>query len=334
MNIPNSPSPATSGTPFVTESVVNASTPKKRGLPAYEPFLIALVLGASLVLSFFADAYFLQLIGKVLIFWSIGLGLQTLTSHAGVISLGHAAFLALGAYIAGAMTLFWHSNVVFILAAVIIATGAAGLLMGALVLRTQGLYQLMATLAIAQMMYYGFQSLRSLGGDDGFAIPARPPIIDGLLSLDSDVALSLFIVFITALVVWLMGHLNRSELGALMRATRDDEQRVASLGESPYRVKLVAFFISAVLAGIGGALIAYLTEFASPKLGDWMVSGELVILVLLGGASTRIGIFAAALAVVLIQEQVAQYTDHWPIALGLVVLLRVLMPGKQGGINR
>src|SRR5699024_9903175 len=108
---------------FITEDASSGLASSKRGWSTYESVLIAFILAASVGLSFFANTYFLQLVGKVLIFWGIGLGLQTLTSHAGIISLGHAAFFALGAYVAGAMTLFWHSNIVLILAAVIVTTG-------------------------------------------------------------------------------------------------------------------------------------------------------------------------------------------------------------------
>jgi len=121
-------------------------------------------------------------------------------------------------------------------------------------------------------------------------------------------------------------RLRRSELGVRMQAARDDAQRATSLGINVFAVKLIAFVVSAVLAGIGGALLAHASGFASPQLGHWLFSGELMVLVLLGGKQSRSGALLACAALVVVQEIVAQYTDHWPLALGALVLLRVLWP--------
>lgn len=294
-----------------------------------DTWAVSLVLIACVLATSLLDVYLLKLLGKVLVFWFIALGLQLLVARAGVISLGHAAFMATGAYIAGLFSLQGQHDLILTLACVAVASAACGSLMGALILRTQGLYQLMATLAIAQMAYYGFQSLRSLGGDDGFAVSNRPDVL-GLISLDTDAKLLIAIVIILAAGIWIADRIRRSELGALMLAVRDDGRRVASLGASPYGVKVWAFLISAVFTGVGGALFAYLTRFTSPQLGSWFMSGELIILVLLGGGTTRIGLFLASVAVVGIQEVVARYTDHWPMVLGALVLIRVMWPSRVG----
>lgn len=302
-------------------------SPGKTG-PGMDAWAAGLILLASAVAIGLLDVYLLKLLGKVLIFWLIALGLQLLVAQAGVISLGHAAFMATGAYIAGLFSMQGPHDLIMMLACVAVACAAFGSLMGALILRTQGLYQLMATLAIAQMAYYGFQSLRSLGGDDGFAVSTRPDVL-GLIALDTDAKLLGAILVILALGVWAANRIRRSEMGALMQAVRDDARRVASLGISPYGIKVWAFLISAVFTGIGGALFAQLTRFTSPQLGSWFMSGELIILVLLGGGKTRSGLFLAAVAVVGIQEVVARYTDHWPMVLGALVLLRVLWPARR-----
>ncbi|MDX3895574.1 branched-chain amino acid ABC transporter permease [Pusillimonas sp.] len=276
------------------------------------------------------DPYSIKLIAKVLALWIIVLGLQQLTLHAGVLSLGHGAFVAAGGYVAGILALNGQHSVWLALLAVAITSCALGLIVGAAVLRTQGLYQLMATLAIAQMMFYGFQSLRSLGGDEGFAISLRPEIV-GELSLESDRALAIGILVIALVCVFAIGRLRRSELGALMQAGRDDARRLSSLGFSPYRVNLTAFALSALLAGIGGAMLAHIARFTSPQMGHWLFSGELVVLMLLGGATTRIGPLAACAALVMIQELLSQYTDHWLLVLGVVALGRVLWPSSDEG---
>lgn len=276
------------------------------------------------------DAYSLKLLAKVFALWVPVLGLQLLILHTGVVSLGHAAFVALGAYVAGMLSLSGAHNLWALLGALILVGAAAGLVVGVAVLRVQGLYQLMATLAVGQMMYYGFQSLRSLGGDDGFALPVRSTLTF-VGPLESDRVFGFVVVGVACACAWLVGRLRRSELGAQMQAARDDGMRLASLGVSPYKVRLAAFVVSAVLAAVGGAFMAHLSRFASPQLGHWTLSGELMVLMLLGGSKTRVGPFAACVGLVLIQEWLSQYTDHWPLVLGLVVLGRVLWPSKQEG---
>lgn len=297
--------------------------------PERDSLAVLLIVAAGVVAMTLLDPYSVKLLGKVFALWIVVLGLQLLVSHAGVITLGHAAFVAAGGYVAGGFSLAGEHPLWLMLAAVVVASAVFGGVVGAAVLRTRGLYQLMATLAIGQMVFYGFQSLRSLGGDDGFALTLRPGLPGGL-SMESDSTLGLTIVALGALCAWIIHRLRTSELGVLMQATRDDERRVASLGASPYLVKLAAFVVSAVLAGLGGAMLAHLSRFTNPQAGHWMMSGELVVLVLLGGGRTRSGPFIACAAVVAVQELLSQYTDHWPLALGILVLGRVLWPTKGG----
>ena len=289
-------------------------------------FIVLLGVGA----MSFINPYAVKLLGKVYVLWIIVLGLQLLIAHTGVLTLGQAAFVAVVGYVSGGLVLAGLPSLWLMLLLVALASATLGAVVGALVLRTQGLYQLMATLAVGQMIYYGLQSLRSLGGDDGFALKLRPTLWAGW-GLESEATFGVAIVLIAALAAWLIGRIKRSEMGYFMQAARDDERKLAALGMSPYAVRLCAFVVAAVFAGIGGALLAQLTRFTSPQIGHWMMSGELMVLVLLGGASTRYGTFLACCALVVVQQVVAQYTDHWPLVLGGVVLLRVLWPTKSGG---
>lgn len=293
---------------------------------AFAVFLISLAGGIAMA---FLDPYSVKLLAKVYALWIVVLGLQLLLSHAGVLTLGHAAFVAAGGYVAGGLSLAGAHPLWLMLVCVVAASAILGGAVGAIVLRTHGLYQLMATLAIGQMAFYGMQSLRSLGGDDGFAVTTRPGLPGGL-SLDADAALGIVIVLIAGVGAWMVKRLRVSELGVLIQAARDDERRVASLGASPYVAKLAAFVVAAVFAGIGGALMAHLSRFASPQVGHWTMSGELMVLVLLGGARTRYGLFLACITIVAVQELVSQYTDHWPLVLGILVLGRVMWPTKDG----
>ena len=312
---------------MVAESSVTGAPRRLSGVGA--SLGLAGLMVATIVAVLLLDPYSVKLVAKVFALWIVVLGLQLLISHAGVLSLGHAAFVAIGAYVAGALSLAGPHMLWSMLLAVVLACLMAGLVIGAAALRTEGLYQLMATLAIAQMTYYGLQSLRALGGDDGFALTVRPALFAGW-TLESDRALSCAVVLFAGLCAVLVTRLRRSEFGARMQAGRDDERRLSSLGVNAFGVKLVAFAVSAVLAGLGGAFLAHVSRFASPQLGSWLFSGELMVLVLLGGGATRVGPLLACAAVVLLQEILAQYTDHWPLALGLLVLARVLWPAGSG----
>ncbi len=291
-------------------------------------WLVAAIVLAGVGAVAALNPYALKLLGKVYVLWIIVLGLQLLIAHAGVVTLGQAALVAVGGYVAGVLSLAGAHSLWLMLAVVVLASALLGAGIGALVLRTQGLYQLMATLAVGQMIFYGLQSLRFLGGDDGFALKARPALWPGL-ELESDRALGLAIVLTAALGAWLIRRVRRSEMGYFMQAARDDERKLAALGMSPYASKLWAFVVAAVFAGVGGALLAHLSRFTSPQVGHWMMSGELMVLVLLGGGATRWGAFLACCALVAVQEVVAQYTDHWPLVLGVVVVLRVLWPVRR-----
>jgi len=294
---------------------------------------LSTTLLATLIALWWLDPWSVKLLTKIFAIWIAVLGLQLLIQHAGILSLGHAAFVAIGAYSAGALTLvdpLAGSHTLWsMIAVVVLVCSAAGLLIGAAVLRTQGLYQLMATLAFAQMIYYGLQSLRMLGGDDGFALAARPALL-GAWTLESDAWLASAVVVLAGLCAMGVARLRRSELGARMQAGRDDAQRLSSLGVNVFAVQLTAFVVSAALAGVGGAMLAHTSSFASPQLGHWLFSGELMVLVLLGGKRSPLGALLACAALVGVQEIVAQVTDHWPLALGLLVLLRVLWPVRSG----
>ena len=306
----------------------NAAGPRLASGPGATLRLL-IVMAAALAATVWLDPYSVKLVAKVFALWIVVLGLQLLIAHAGVLSLGHAAFVAVGAYVAGALSVAGEHTLWTMIGAVGLASLVAGLLVGLAVLRTQGLYQLMATLAIAQMTYYGLRSLRAMGGDDGFALDMRPVLFDDW-TLESDWAIAGAVIIGAGLCAVLVTRLRLSEFGARMQAGRDDEQRLSSLGVNPFGVKLAAFVVSAMLAGLGGAALAHISAFASPQLGHWLFSGELMVLVLLGGGATRIGPLLACAALVVLQEVLSQYTEHWPLALGLLVLGRVLWPTRGG----
>jgi branched-chain amino acid transport system permease protein len=297
----------------------------------------ALLLAATAgfaVAVFVLGPYGLKIASKVMVFWLIAAGLAFLIRQAGIVSFGHAGFVATGAYAAGVMSMLWDAPLPLVLLGGGLAVALLSALVGAAVLRTHGLYQLMATLACSQMLFYFFQSLRPLGGDDGFAVTVRPPLLGaGTHWFESDRAWALVILLAAACGAWLLARLAASEFGVQLAAARDDETRLQSLGGRSARVQLAAFVISGLAAGTGGMLWAHEARFVSPQLGSWLFGGELIIMVLLGARLGVLGPLAGAAAIVFAQEIVSQWTDRWPLALAGVILAVVLWPRRGGAAH-
>ena len=245
-----------------------------------------------------------------------------------MVSFGHAAFLGIGAYTVGILGLGgWHSGFLALPAACI-ASGLAALVIGALSLRASGVFFIMITLAFAQMIYYAVIALVPIGGDNGLHIDATRfgPLID----LKN--ALSLYYLSLAALglVLYLCARLVQSRFGRALRGIKDNERRMISMGYAVYRYKLAAFVIAGALCGIAGALYANLDDYASPEMIDWTMSGDLLVMLILGGVGTLAGPVIGAAAFQLLQDVISTYTKHWMLFFGPALLIVVLV--SRGGI--
>ncbi|MDD2868591.1 branched-chain amino acid ABC transporter permease [Neomegalonema sp.] len=304
------------------------SSASPREAAANLAILALLILGPWAALSA-GHPFYVTLATKAAILALAATGLHLALGLGGLVSFGHAAFFGLGGYAAGilaahagsgeALILGWAGSreiLTMILAAMGLALLAA-LPIGAISLRTSGVYFLMITLAFAQMIYYFALSWPAYGGDDGLSF--RRGIFPGL---NSARPLPYFWICLGALLIGLalFQILRASRFGTALEATRQNPQRVEALGIEPFGLRLTAFALSAMMVGAAGALFANLNRFASPSMLSWQMSGELIVLILLGGRGRLLGPTAGAVLFVAMEHVLGGWTERWQFFLGLAVL--------------
>ena len=288
------------------------------------------------------QSYVISLFSRIIIYAIAAVSLDLLLGYAGMISLGHAAFVGIGAYVVG--ILFFHAsqmeplatfplllpgseNGLLVLPAAVIISALFALVIGAFCLRTRGLHFIMITLAFAQMIYYFFVSLEKYGGADGLPLYSRSSL--PALDLNSDPQFYYFCLGLLVLFLLLAKRLVGSRFGLMVRGGSNNERRLNALGISSYRYKLACFVIAGAGAGLAGGLLANQTEYVSPGLMHWTMSGELMVMVLLGGLGTLFGPVLGAAVFLLMEEVLAMYTEHWMILMGPFLILVVLF-AKRG----
>jgi branched-chain amino acid transport system permease protein len=280
---------------------------------------------------------------RVLIFALVALSLNLILGYGGMVSFGHAAFFGAGAYVVailaqhattGEPLITWPVTVEGTESAWIAwpAAMAVSALLAALIgfvsLRTSGLYFIMITLAFAQMLFFFFISLTAYGGEDGISLFARSTL--PLLDLGDDVQFYYLVLAILLAALGLKARLTASRFGRVLLGARDNERRMRALGFPTFRYKLTGFVIAGAVAGLAGALIANQTEFVSPSFLSWQRSGEILVIVILGGMGRLYGPVAGAIAFLLLEEFLSAWTEHWMIVLGPILVLVVLF--ARGGV--
>ena len=286
-----------------------------------------------MVFPFAADAlgggYYVGVATRVMIFALAASSLNLVVGYGGMISFGHAAFFGAGAY---SVAILAQEGVVSALAAwplAVAVSAACALVIGAVSLRTRGLYFIMITLAFAQMLYYFFVSLKAYGGEDGINLAARSRLPG--LDLRDDATFYLVVLALLAVCLYLLKRLAASRFGAVLRGIRENEGRMTALGFPTFRFRLVCFVIAGGVAGLAGALIVNQHGFVSPNLLHWTQSGTLLIMLILGGVGRLYGGVAGAAAMLLLEEFLSNWTGYWQFSLGLVLLFVVLR--APGGIG-
>jgi branched-chain amino acid transport system permease protein len=245
-------------------------------------------------------------------------------------SFGHAAYLGIGGYAVGMLA---HEGIYsgFVQWPVALAASALfALVIGALSLRTRGVYFIMITLAFAQMAYYIVAGLARYGGDDGLTIQKRSQFF-APLNLSNKVQfyyICLGLLFLSLYLVW---RLVNSRFGLVIQGARSNDTRMRAIGFPTYRYKLMCFVIAGTLCGLAGALLANHTDFVSPAMMFWTRSGDLIIMVVLGGMGSVIGPVFGAVALLVLEETLSGITEYWQIILGPLLLLVVLF--ARGGID-
>ena len=287
--------------------------------------LLALVFAIAIpwMLHAFQADYYLSLASRIVVYAIAATSLNLVLGYGGMVSLGHAAFFGLGAYATGILLSEGATSAPIHLLVTVAVTGAAAAAIGAMSLRTRGVYFIMITLAFAQMLFYLANSVKGYGGDEGLNVRARSMIGFGLDLKDGTtfylVALAVLGVSLLALARFVPSRLGRAVL-----AQRDDEQRAEALGFPTKRMQLLIFAIGGVVCGIAGALNVNLQGYVNPNALHWTQSGTLLVMVILGGVGTVWGGLVGAAALLLLEEVLSSYTTYWAFWTGWVLLAVVL----------
>jgi len=276
-----------------------------------------------------AETYILSLFTRVMIFAIAALGLDLLVGYGALVSFGHAAFIGLGAYAVGILSAHGIHDAFVALPAALVLSTAFAIVTGAISLRTSGVYFIMITLAFGQMAFFTASSLAPYGGDDGLTIHMRTTLF-GYGVFTHERTFYYIVLAGLALAYLFCRTLVASRFGRVFRGTRENPTRLGSIGFNVYRFQLVAYAISGALGGFAGFLLANATDFVSPAYMSWQRSGELIIIILLGGMGRLYGAIIGAIAFILIEEWLSTVTEHWKMIFGPFLVLVVVF--ARGGL--
>jgi branched-chain amino acid transport system permease protein len=276
------------------------------------------------------EPFYIDVFSRIMILTIGAISLNFIMGYGGMVSFGHAAYLGIGAYtvgIAGYYDIYsgWIQWPVGIAASALFA-----LITGAICLRTRGVYFIMITLAFTQMVHFLFVSLEEYGGDDGLVVFARSDF-DGVIDLEDNLVLYYTIFVILLLSLFVVHRLIHSRFGAVIRGAKSNDARMHALGYSTVRYKLTGYVIAGVMCGIAGLLLGNYTGFVSPDMMHWTRSGDLIIMVVLGGMGTLWGPLFGAIAFLLLEEWLSDLTTYWQLIFGPMLILVVLF--ARGGID-
>jgi branched-chain amino acid transport system permease protein len=292
------------------------------------PLLLFVVLAAvPFVAHAIGQPFYVSFFARILIYAIAATALNLALGYGGLVSLGHALFFGLGSYAVAIPAFHGIDSGWFHLLVAVVSCALVGLVTGAVSLRTSGIAFIMITLAFGQMGYFVFVSLKQYGGDDGTSIASTSqfPGLD-LGSANTVYAVALLVL---ALATWAMARLRTSPFGMVLRGARQNARRVNAIGLPSQRYLLSAYVLSAVLCGIAGMLLANLNAFASPSTLSWVVSGDLIVMVVLGGIGAVFGPLLGAITFLGLEEVLKGVTQYWQAIFGPIILLVALL-GKAG----
>lgn len=282
----------------------------------------------------FGQSHSLTLLARAMIFAMAAISLMLLVGGAGLVSLGHAAMIGIGAY---AVVVLDHARIAeawMVLPAGIAAAALFALATGAIAIRTSGVHFIMITLAFGQMAFFTTSSLAIYGGDDGYTLYGRTELF-GSRILEDRLVFHFTCLALLALCWLVVQALLGSRFGRVLRAARENETRARAVGFEPYPYRLAAYVIAGAIGGLSGVLLANATEFVAPAYLAWQRSGDLLFMVILGGVAGPHGALMGALAFVLIEEWLAKMTEHWRLIFGpLLIICVFFMRGGIAGLLR
>jgi len=309
---------------------------KPRGEPLLAPrnaitiVLLAVLALVPLYAALSGNSFALTLFTRVLILAIGAVSLNLIMGYGGMVSFGHAAYLGIGGYAVGILAKEGIDSGLVQWPVAVAVSALYALVVGALSLRTRGVYFIMITLAFAQMIYYVAIGLDRYGGDDGLTIYKRSQF-GGVIDLNNK---TLFYYLCFALLlgtIYLVARIVNSRFGLVIQGVRSNERRMRAIGFSTFRYKLVCFVIAGALCGLAGALLANLTNFIPPALMHWTRSGDLIVMVALGGLGTLFGPLIGAVVFLLLEEGLSRITEYPDLILGPILLIVAIY--VHGGIE-
>jgi branched-chain amino acid transport system permease protein len=300
--------------------------------------VVALALFSLLaVFPWIGKTFYTDLVTKIMIMSIFALSLDLLVGYTGLVSFGHAAFFGIGAYALALLSpKAGPADLWLTLPAAVIVAAMAALVVGIFVLRTRGIYFIMVTLAFAQMFYFIFHDTKIGGGSDGRYVNFKPSAAIGSFEpfdLGKPMQMYYGVLVLLMLTFGFLRLLLRSPFGRALQGIRSNEHRMRSLGFHVFAYKLASFALAGALAGLAGYLSAAQYGFVNPEILSWHQSGNVLLMVILGGSGTPFGPIAGAFVLVLLEEWFSQLTQHWQLLLGAAIVLLVLfLPGGLGNL--
>ncbi|HUL87169.1 MAG TPA: branched-chain amino acid ABC transporter permease [Pseudolabrys sp.] len=291
--------------------------------------LVALIL-LPVYVEVTGSRFLLTLFTRIVILAIAAVSLNFILGYGGMMSFGHAAYLGIGGYAVGILAFEGVTSGFVQWPVALLVSALFALVTGALSLRTRGVYFIMITLAFAQMTYYIVAGLARYGGDDGLTIQKRSQFI-APINLSNKVQFYYICLALLCASIYLIWRIVNSRFGLALQGARSNDTRMRAIGFPTYRYKLTGFVIAGTLCGLAGALIANHTDFVSPAMMYWTRSGDLIIMVVLGGMGSTFGPLFGAVALLVLEEVLSGITEYWQIILGPLLLLVVLF--ARGGID-
>ena len=275
------------------------------------------------------NTFMISLFTRIIILAIAAVSLNLIMGFGGMVSFGHAAYLGIGGYAVGILAKEGFNSGFLQWPVAVAASALFALAIGALSLRTRGVYFIMITLAFAQMVYYVAIGLDRYGGDDGMTIYRRSQF-GGLINLSNRTVFYYLCLSLLLGTVYLVYRIVNSRFGLVVQGSRSNDRRMRAIGFPTYRYKLMCFVIAGALCGLAGALLANHTDFISPALMHWTRSGDLLVMSVLGGMGSVFGPVIGAVGLLLLEETLSGLTEYWQIIIGPLFLLVVLF--ARGGI--
>ncbi len=290
--------------------------------------VLALAVAFPLVARPLGWEFYVGFASRIMIYALAASSLNLILGYGGMLSFGHAAFVGAGAYVVGILMAEGVASAWVSWPLAVAAAGALAAAVGAVSLRTRGVYFIMITLAFAQMIYYIAVGMKAYGGEEGLNLPARSSVGFGL-DLKDDATFYYVVLGVLIAALYAMHRLARARFGRVIEAIRENETRMEAIGFATHRYKLVCFALGGAVAGLSGALLANQNSYVNPNLLYWTQSGSLMIMVILGGVGALYGGLLGAIALLVLEEVFSVYTIHWQLGVG-AILLAIVLYAPQG----